>query len=135
MEYTELLDGLKAAGTWPTVGPTSPAPRKQKPTAASLSIDDLADTIDEAIARYVEPLEARIKELEARPTMKYMGVWEQGHQYNPGEFVTDQGSVWHCNFQTGSRPGSGPQWILAVKKGSDGREAQPRMPSGTAQPR
>ena len=38
--------------------------------------------------------------------------------YSLGDFVTDQGSVWHCKVnQTRSRPSGDPVlWTLAVKK-------------------
>src|SRR6266487_3949160 len=84
MDYTELIDGLKSAGH--DVSGYSPPDRnrnelerdggfpchvanpvpKKSPTAASLTLNQPAEAIDEAIARYVEPLEARIAELVAR---------------------------------------------------------------------
>jgi hypothetical protein len=136
MDYNQLIDGLKSAGhevsgyAPPEEMGAHPVPKKS-PTAASLTLIQLAGAIDEAIARYTEPLEQRIKELEARPTLRYMGVFEEGIQYSPGEFVTCSGQVWHCHAPTrNSPPGNG--WQLAVKRGRDAREAFPRTPKGLA---
>lgn len=69
-----------------------------------------------------EALEARVAALESRQ-MKYSGVWTPERGYVAGEFVTDQGSVWHCNAPcVGVRPSADHEtWTLAVKKGKDGR--------------
>jgi hypothetical protein len=65
---------------------------------------------------------ARIEELEARPVMKYIGVWDQAKIYGAGNFVTEGGSLWHAQrASVGERPGSGDAWQLAVKKGRDAR--------------
>lgn len=66
-------------------------------------------------------LEKRVAELEARPTLKYCGVWEKDWTYQPGNFATDQGGVWHCNTATKDRPGSNMTWTLAVKQGKAAR--------------
>ena len=60
-------------------------------------------------------------ELEARPEFKYLGVWDAKTQYVPGCFVTDKGSIWHCNDITMARPGDSLAWTLAVKHGRDAR--------------
>jgi BMFP domain-containing protein YqiC len=69
-------------------------------------------------------LEERIANLEARPTVKYLGVWKEGKSYVSGSMVTDRGSVWHCARATMQRPGSPPpndDWVLACKRGQDGK--------------
>ncbi len=82
----------------------------------------LAPVIKEAIAEAVAPLERRIKELEARPAMKYCGVFDATKVYHVGDFVTDGGSLWHCaDTNIGARPGSSEAWQLAVKRGRDGK--------------
>jgi hypothetical protein len=64
--------------------------------------------------------EARIAELEARPMMKFCGVYDGTAEYEPGNVVTHQGSSWHCNIKSkGARPGDGVLWTLMVKKGRD----------------
>jgi hypothetical protein len=133
MTYQEMIDGLRAAGhdvSGYAHARSAPPVRKARSSVASISIDELAEAIDEAITRYVEPLEARIKELESRPTLRYCGLWEQGREYVPGEFVTCDGSVWACRVATTGKPGvAHSDWQLAVKHG---RDVQPR---GAAMPR
>jgi hypothetical protein len=57
------------------------------------------------------------------PTPAYCGVFKQGEEYAPGDFVTWGGSLWHCNERTTDKPDAGP-WTLACKKGRDGRDAK-----------
>jgi hypothetical protein len=65
---------------------------------------------------------ARIEALEARPEMKYLGVWAEDKVYGTGNFVTEGGSMWHAQrASVGERPGSGDAWILAIKRGRDAR--------------
>jgi len=55
------------------------------------------------------------------PALIYRGVYVDGKTYGPGDFVTFDGSLWHCNADTTIRPGTGaPAWTLAVKRGRDG---------------
>jgi len=84
----------------------------------------MREQLDERDAE-IAKLEARLATLETRPTLRYMGVWAQGISYRAGDFVTDHGSMFHCN-ETGtkSRPGDGAGWQLAVKRGMDGRGAK-----------
>lgn len=76
----------------------------------------MGDLIREA----VEPIEKRLAALEACP-MHYDGPHETDKVYSKGMFVTHDGSLWHCNYKTASRPGDGPAWTLAVKRGKDAR--------------
>jgi hypothetical protein len=66
-----------------------------------------------ALADRVEALEQQQKSLQ------YCGTWESGRKYAKGNFVTDGGSVWHCDRETTQRPGPGDAWTLAVKRGRD----------------
>jgi hypothetical protein len=83
------------------------------------------------IGRYVEaqvkPLRKRIEELEnIQREFKYCGVWNDG-TYRNGNFVTHDGSVWHCNCDTSVKPGTDSVvWTLAVKRGKD---YAPRLPT------
>ncbi len=74
----------------------------------------------------IERLETTIAELKARPTLKYMGVHEKAREYSPGEFVTWDGALWHCNVRTHDRPGISTDWVLAVKRGKDAKEVADR---------
>jgi hypothetical protein len=65
---------------------------------------------------------ARIEALEARPDLKYLGVWASEKVYGTGNFVTEGGSLWHAQrASVGEKPGTGDAWQLAVKKGKDAR--------------
>jgi hypothetical protein len=96
----------------------------------------VAPVIGDFIVKAVEPVIAenarlsgvlaeqqkRLDELEARPVLKYCGVWAVDKVYSTGNFVTDAGSVWHAQrANAGARPGVSDAWVLAVKKGKDAR--------------
>ena len=76
--------------------------------------------IGELIREVTAPLAERIAALEATP-LTYDGPHETGKTYGKGVFVTHDGSLWHCNRETATRPGDGPAWTLAVKRGRDAR--------------
>jgi hypothetical protein len=84
----------------------------------------IAPIIREFVERESAPLKAQIAELQARPQLKYCGVFEAGRKYAPGEIVTHDGSMWFCHLSTQARPGDGDQWQLAVKRGQNGRDAR-----------
>jgi hypothetical protein len=91
----------------------------EKTSCASISIDDMATAIEEAIHRAIEPLERELVELRARSAFRYCGVWKADDMYAAGDFVTFQGGVWHCGADgTKAKPGGGPPWVLAVKSGA-----------------
>jgi hypothetical protein len=71
-------------------------------------------------------LSARIPDLESRMSeFQYCGVWHD-RAYKRGNFVTYDGSVWHCNVDTCTKLGADPiVWTLAVKHGKD---YTPRLP-------
>ena len=71
----------------------------------------------------VRELQTAVKDLSNRPSLKYVGVWNQEKVYGAGNFVTDSGSVFHAQrASVGERPGSGGDaWVLAVKKGKDAK--------------
>lgn len=76
-----------------------------------------------ALSPYIKriaDLERRLAELEQQQkSIQYCGTWESGRKYEKGNFVTDGGSVWHCDRDTTQRPGPGDAWTLAVKRGRD----------------
>lgn len=56
------------------------------------------------------------------PVMLYAGVFKDGNQYQAGDTVTCNGSLWHCNVPTIERPGEpGHDWTLIAKRGRDGK--------------
>jgi len=73
------------------------------------------------VLREIRELKQRVAELEAQP-FAYDGPFEGGKTYRKGTFTTHDGSLWHCNYKTASRPGDGPAWTLAVKRGRDGKD-------------
>ena len=66
-----------------------------------------------------------IKALESRPNLTYLGVYDGGRIYVPGECVTWDGGMCVCRERTAVRPAYDGQatrvWTLAVKRGRDGR--------------
>ena len=62
----------------------------------------------------------RVAKLERMP-FEYTGAHEAAKLYRKGQFATCDGSLWACMRETMQRPGDGPDWQLAVKKGRDAR--------------
>jgi hypothetical protein len=83
----------------------------------------IAPVLRDAINAAVMPLRDRIAELEARPALKYCGVWSEG-VYQEGHFVSHGGSLWACKRATLGKPGQSDDWQLAVKRGADGRDGR-----------
>jgi integrin beta 3 len=52
------------------------------------------------------------------------GVWKEGTTYAAGDGVTLGGSFFIAQVATTSRPGKSDDWRLAVKRGTDGRDAR-----------
>jgi hypothetical protein len=86
----------------------------------------LGEFVREQIDKATRPLLARLAELENRTkAFRYVGTWDAaGTRYEAGNFVTMDGSLWHCNFDTASRPGKDVgAWTLVCKRGQDGKDA------------
>ena len=84
---------------------------------------NLLKSIGLFVAERVKPLEARIAEMEAKQNeFRYVGVWAVG-KYHEGNFVTHDGSLWHCNQETERKPGQDSAWTLCCKRGQDGNRA------------
>ena len=71
-----------------------------------------------ADAERVAAVEQRIQQLEARPELRYRGVWREGGSYHGGWLVTRAGGLWYAERPTTLAPGSGPGWKLIVKSGA-----------------
>jgi hypothetical protein len=83
--------------------------------------------LGKAMAEELAKRDERIAELEARPAgLQYQGVWKRGASYAKHNGVSHQGSVWVArkDYPTAEpgEPNSG--WILAVKRGRDGKNGQ-----------
>lgn len=66
----------------------------------------------DALLRRIEALEART---EKGGSILDRKAWQEGEQYNAGEWVTHQGSLWFVNKSTQSRPGDDDSYTLAVQ--------------------
>jgi hypothetical protein len=53
------------------------------------------------------------------------GVWKESVTYAAGDGVTLGGSFFIAQTATTAKPGKSDDWRLAVKRGSDGRDARP----------
>lgn len=87
----------------------------------------IINAISEEVAAQLKAQNARIAALEARmDQFQYRGVWDAGTVYRQSNCVSDGGSMWICMAaQSTQRPGDGPDWRLAVKRGKDGRDVRP----------
>jgi hypothetical protein len=82
----------------------------------------------------IAALRAQVAELEARPALKYLGVFrDDGRKYSEGSAVTHDGSLWIALKATTERPNGSADWQLAVKSGQstshpreNGHDANPR---------
>lgn len=68
--------------------------------------------------------EDRVERQLTLPHVIYRGVHQQGKQYQRGDSVTFQGSMWIAMRDTGSKPETDDSWRLAVKRGRDGKDGQ-----------
>lgn len=58
------------------------------------------------------------------PAMVYRGVYREGTDYQHGDVATFGGSLWHCDRDTHTKPGTkDSDWSLAAKKGRDGKDS------------
>lgn len=87
---------------------------------------DVFFTACDTLSRGIAQLAARVKALEARPALKYMGVFDAAAPYEAGHLVTKGGGMWIAlKASTGATPGvSTDAWQLCVKGGRDGRDAR-----------
>jgi hypothetical protein len=74
------------------------------------------------VKRYVDAsfaeFERRLLMLEAKQqSLRYLGIWCEGNQYQPGNMITHAGSLWHCEQKTTSKPGADSSWRMCVKSG------------------
>ena len=86
---------------------------------------NLLKSIGLFVRSQLEPLQKRIEALEVgHKEFRYVGVWAYG-KYHPGNFVTHDGSLWHCNQDTERQPGKdGQAWTLCCKRGKDGKDVR-----------
>jgi len=56
-------------------------------------------------------------------SMQYCELHQPGRQYEMGDVVTHDGSMWVALRDTAGAPGKSSDWRLAVKRGQDGRKS------------
>ena len=78
----------------------------------------MLEAIADFVGEKVGALDKRLAALEKRPELRYLGTWVKGN-YEPGNAVTHDGSLWVCVAPTKGRPGPAAGWRLAVKRGRD----------------
>ncbi len=82
---------------------------------------ELADSVRDYVAplaKRIQALDARVKELESRGQIKMCGVWLAEREYETGNLAVSNGSLWCAQARTKSRPGSSSDWLLIVKQGT-----------------
>jgi integrin beta 3 len=84
--------------------------------AASVTTVDGGRTLRWAIGETVHEIKTAIV-LDA-------GVWREGTAYVAGDGVTLGGSFFIAQADTTAKPGKSDEWRLAVKRGTDGRDAR-----------
>jgi hypothetical protein len=92
-----------------------------------LSTEQLADAVVDTIKKTVDgplvagriaALEHRIKELEAKPSVKFAGPFQGGKSYEVGDMVQHQNALWICMAPTSGTPSKDfVGWKMALKKG------------------
>lgn len=57
------------------------------------------------------------------PTPIHRGLWDPEAQYEAGDEVAKDGSLWRCSVEasTGDEPGKSGAWLLAAQRGKTGR--------------
>ena len=123
----ERLAGLEAR-------PPVPGPRgtdgldglNGKDGADGLGFDDLTASFDgerTLVLRWTRGDQVKSLPVEL-PIPRYQGAYASARSYRPGDVVSYDGSAWHCEVLTSSRPGDGSRaWQLMVKHGRDLRAA------------
>lgn len=81
----------------------------------------IATAREKRLQARVTGLEERLAALETRVDagLEYLGTHEHGKAYRRNAAVTHDGNIWISMRETRQRPGDGPDWKLAVRKGRD----------------
>jgi len=131
---------LRDAGDWDSArefGPGVVVSHNGVSWMAEIQNKGLAPGTDNAVwrsvaksdARQIELLQERVRQLEAKPQLRYRDVWAADVQYEAGDCVTQSGSMWVSKGRnSNTRPGSSDIWKLAVKAGRDSRDR--KVPAG-----
>ena len=144
MDYTAIIEAMdqRVLGAFKAWGETFAAgmkaaldERDQTIMRQAQQIESLRTEMKSAMAALGQiqvelPTQKQVREavdeaLARAPIPTYKGVYDRDSDYQKGDFVTADGSMWHCNEPvSGERPGKGSEaWSLAVKHGRDLRAA------------
>jgi hypothetical protein len=119
-QLRERLAGLEARP--PVPGPRGADGLDGLNGADGLGVDDLTASVDGdrvLVLRWRRGELVKTLPIEL-PIPVYQGAYTSAKSYRPGDVVTFDGSAWHCEVVTSSRPGDGSRaWQLMVKKGRD----------------
>lgn len=97
--------------------------RSVVPSDASLTAENLANIVLDAIQTVADPLHQRISDLERRaatPGCEYAGTFSADKAYRRGQLVTRNGGLWLTlnDAPAGEIPGSSAHYKLIVKSGN-----------------
>ena len=99
---------------------------RPKDGADAMSIDDfvldLKDDGRTLVFKFAANGREKTYEIVA-PWQIYRGVFKAGTLYRKGDTATYGGSQWVALRDTTQTPGSGDDWVLAVKRGRDGKDS------------
>ena len=93
------------------------------------TIDDDGDYGFKFVAAGQVVKECRFRKPVANMADAYRGVWKAG-DYRRGEVVTYGGSSFLAKADTKDKPEQSDAWVLWVKRGRDGRDAQSERVAG-----
>jgi hypothetical protein len=91
-----------------------------------LSVDDFQLVLDDdgrMLHVVLESGDRRVEKSVKLSTMIYREIYKSDQEYEPGDVVTWDGSMWVCLTPTKRQPGRYEKdWRLAVKRGRDGKD-------------
>lgn len=133
LELSALRERLAVLETRaPVAGPAGQDGTDGKDGADGIRLEDLAADFDgdrTLTLRFSNGIVTKSIPITL-PIPRWQGVYQAGRPYQTGDLVTWQGSAWHCQQPTSSRPAdSAHAWRLMVKSG---RDYTGRRPSGLA---
>jgi collagen type III alpha len=87
------------------------------------AVDAIAVTSPDCGRTLVFSFGGKVREVKTALVLD-AGVWKEGASYAAGDGVTLGGSFFIAQVETATKPGKSDDWRLAVKRGSDGRDAR-----------
>lgn len=90
-------------------------------------VGGITEAVIAEVNKKIAGVTARVAEAEAKSIGPYHGVWQPGF-YGKGALVTWGGSMYVAMIGTSAKPGEKGEdsraWVLAVKRGTDGRDGK-----------